>query len=611
MSFSLASFYHRVTGFVTRYNYQVKSSISWDLTPLFKSDTDPHIIVIRQEVEKVAQAFINKWQGRSDYLSDPVVLKQALDEYENWAKEYGLYDREILYFHLRTCQDQLDSKLKASFNQIIEHARKLQNEIQFFVLRLAKVSAKQQALFLDHPDLKPYHHYLEQLFKQAKHQLTEAEEKILNLKSEPSYGNWVRMLEEFLSQEVRIGKTLPDFMSMLQTKNKLARDQAARAINSILKKHAPAAVHEINSILANKKIDDDLRHFPRPESASHLSDDIDTELVDTITDSVAGQFQVSARWYTIKAKLLGLTKLKYHERYIPLGEVDMSYSYNQATELVGQVFTHLDPEFGQVFSQFVTHHQIDVYPAKGKSDGAFCAPGSLVLPTYILLNHTGVLKDVLTLAHEAGHGINNELMKRTQNALNFGSPLSTAEVASTFFEDIVLQKLIANADDETKLSLLAKKLDDDVATIFRQTACYLFERELHQEFRKKGYLGQVEIGQLFQKHMAAYMGPAVTQSPGSENWWIYWGHIRRFFYVYTYASGLLISKSLQASVKKDKTFITKVKKFLSIGSSQSPQEIFADLGIDITQKTFWETGLAEVEALLIEVESLAKKLGKI
>ena len=155
------------------------------------------------------------------------------------------------------------------------------------------------------------------------------------------------------------------------------------------------------------------------------------------------------------------------------------------------------------------------------------------------------------------------------------------------------------------------KLNDDVSTIFRQVACYKFEQALHQEFRDKGYLSKEDIGRLFQKHMAAYMGDSVLQSIGSENWWVYWSHIRMFFYVYSYASGLLISKSLQNSVKQDRVFIEKVKEFLSAGKSDSPKNIFQKLGVDITKKEFWDKGLDEVEALLQETTTLAKKLGKI
>jgi oligoendopeptidase F len=215
------------------------------------------------------------------------------------------------------------------------------------------------------------------------------------------------------------------------------------------------------------------------------------------------------------------------------------------------------------------------------------------------------------MAHESGHGINNEMMRKKQHALYFETPLSTAEVASTFMEDFVLERLMEEASDELRLSLMLTKLNDDISTIFRQIALYRFEQELHAKYREKGYISKEVIGELFQKHMSAYMGDAVEQSNGSENWWVYWSHIRSFFYVYSYASGLLISKAMQAAVRKDKVFIEKVKEFLSAGSSDSPKNIFSKMGIDITDESFWKNGLDEISRLLEETKILAKKLHKI
>ncbi len=592
----------------------------WDLTPIFESDDDPRIAEVRKRVEEASYAFINKWKDRDDYLSDPAILKEALDEYEAWARNFGCYDAEEYYFHLRGAQDQLDTTLKGRLSQISDLSKKIQNDIQFFDLRLAKVSPEKQAEFLASPLLLDYRHHLELLFAQARYQLSEEAEKILNRTGQASHGDWVRMVSAFLSKEertvpledgTRAIKSFPEIISLLKSQNKPVRDAAAAAIHEILAKNSDVAEHELNAVLHNKKVRDELRGLERPDRARHISDDLDSEVVDVLLESVSAHFPIVHRWYELKAKLLGLPRLEYHERAVEYGEISQTYSYQEAVDLVSRVFTQLDAQFGQIFDGFVAQGQVDVFPAKGKKDGAFCAGGSLVLPTHILLNFTQRFDDVCTLAHEVGHGINDDMMKLDQNALNFGAPLSTAEVASTFMEDFVLQELMAGAGDELRLAIMVKKLDDDVSTIFRQVACYLFEQELHTVFREKGYLGKAEIGNLFQKHMGAYMGPAVEQSAGSENWWIYWSHIRTFFYVYSYASGLLISKSLQAMVGNDHAFVAKVKEFLSAGSSKSPKEIFLALGIDITDPDFWNKGLGETEKLLDETEALARRLGKI
>ena len=358
------------------------------------------------------------------------------------------------------------------------------------------------------------------------------------------------------------------------------------------------------------RLEDELRGAPRPDTLRHLADDIESDVVDALIDAVSRRFDIPSRYYELKAALLRVKRLQYHERNVEYGVVARRYPYPQAINLVWRVMNKLDGRFGDILAGFVKNDQIDAYPRKGKDSGAFCMHHLLVQPTYILLNHAGKLHDVLTIAHEVGHGINNELIREKQHALDFGTPTSTAEVASTFMEDFVLDDILQTADDELRLAIMMQKLNDDVSSIFRQAACYRFEQELHGEFRKRGYLSKEEIGKLFQKHMAAYMGKAVEQSAGSENWWVYWSHIRYFFYVYSYASGLLISKSLQSSVKKDPAFIGKVKEFLSAGLSDSPKNIFSKLGIDIADKQFWNKGLDEIEKLLNETEALAKKWGR-
>lgn len=597
----------------------MKNSTTWNLKPLFASDDDPAILKERREREKDSYAFINKWKSRTDYLENPTVLKEALDEYDQWEKLYSSGGTEEYYFSLRTSQNQNNPNLKAKDKQAEEVAKKISNDIQFFELRLAKVSPQKQTEFLQSPELNPYKHFLERLFAESKYLLSEEAEKILNLKSGVAYANWVKLTSGFLAKEeqevlTEKGKEVKNFseiLNLMSNPDKKIRDRAAKAFNDILAKHLEVAEAEINSVLENKKIDDDLRGVSRPDLTRHLHDDIDTEVVDTVVKTVVNRFDLSRRYYHLKAQLLGVKKLAYHERNVEYGKIEKKYSYPEAIALVQKVFSRLDQEFGNIADGFVTHEQVDAFPYKGKRGGAFCTYGLIINPTYILLNFTPELIEVLTIAHEFGHGINNELIRKKQNALNFGTPISTAEVASTFMEDFVLEELRRQADDELKLALSVMELDRTVGTIPRQIAAYQFEQQLHAEYRQKGYLSKEEIGKIFQHHMSAYMGEYVEQSPGSENWWEYWSHIRTFFYVYSYASGLLISKSLQAKVKKDPQFIEKVKEFLSAGLSDSPKNIFGKLGIDITDQGFWNQGLDEVEKLLEETEKLARKLGKI
>ena len=592
----------------------------WDLSLLFSGDGDPRIEREMQRVETESYHFIRKWKGRKDYLFEPRVLREALDEYERWRRTCGFDGDAGYYFWLRTEQDQNNPELKARFNKIEEFSRRIENDMQFFQLRIGKIPRRRQSEFLANRGLAPFRHFLERIFAEAKYLLSEPEERILNLKSSTSYSNWIKMTFGFLSREHRrvliegggTGmRTLPEMLSLLSSREKKVRDSAARTFNAILAGYTDVAEAEINSVLANKRTDDELRKVSRPDLSRHIEDDVESKVVDALVETVSGKFDIPARFYRLKARLMGVRRLRYHERNVPYGKIGAKYSFAASGDLIRRVLRNLDADFSAIFEGFLANGQIDVYPRKGKAGGAFCAHHLMSQPTYILLNHTDELSDVLTLAHELGHGINNELIRKRQNALNFGTPTSTAEVASTFMEDFVLQEIIGKADDESRLAIMVKKLDDDVSTIFRQIACYLFESELHAEFRKKGYLSKDEIWRMFGRHMAAYMGDAIEQSKGSENWWVYWNHIRYFFYVYSYAGGLLISKSLQNSVKADPGFIVKVKDFLSAGLSDSPLNIFLKLGIDIGDAVFWESGLAEVDHLLRETESLARRLGKI
>ena len=594
---------------------------TWNLKPFFNGDNDPQIKKQRKVVEKESYQFIKKWKSCSDYLTNPKALKQALDEYEKWQRYYGTCGNEDAYFSLRAEQDQESSSLKAKLNKMQDFSNKIENDIQFFLLNIAKIHPDSRKKFLNHKELKNYKHFLERIFIESGYLLTEPEEKILNLKSATSYSNWVRMTSEFLSKEERTVfsesgkkgvKNFSEILGLLDNKKKKVRNSAALAFNDILEKNSAVAEAEMNSILKDKEINDKLRGAQTPQTLRYLSDDIDDKIVNPLIEAIESRFDISRKYYKLKAKLFGVKKLQYHERNIEYGNVKKKYDYNEAVNLVYNVFSELDEEFADIFCGYIRNEQVDVFPKKGKASGAFCFGGLVSQPTYIFLNHTNKLRDVLTIAHETGHGIHNELMKEKQdNALNFGAPYFSAEVASTFMEDFVFEKILQEADDRLRLSVLIMKLDQDISAVFRQAAFYRFEEDLHSQFREKGHLSKETIGKLFQKRMRSYMGNFVEQSPGSENWWIYVDHLRSFFYNYQYASGILIAKSFQNSFRNNPKFIESVKEFLGAGLSDYPKNIFGKIGVDIENKEFWSKGVDEIEKLLNETTKLAKRLGKI
>ena len=588
----------------------------WNFDALLKTDFEKE----RKEIEKAHLSFRDKWKNNSDYLEKPEVLKKALDEYNALVENYFYGGSEGYYYYLKQKQEEDNVEIRAKYGKISDFFTRLGNEITFFMLNLGKIPKEKQKKFLESNLLKDYKNLLKILFGNAKYHLKEGEEKIIVLKSKPSYELWTKMISSLLTKETRmvldenekkVEKTYPEMITLMMNQNKKIRDLSAKAFNEILEKYSDIAEFELNAILENKKIDDELRGFSRADESRHKEDLIETEIVDALVKSVSKKgFEISRKFYELKSKLLNLKKLKYYERNIEYGKLERDFSYDSSVELVKKVFYALDKKFGNIFESYIKNRQIDVFPKKGKSGGAFCQNWSVKHPTYILLNHTNKFNDVRTLAHELGHGINNELMKEKQKAINFDTPKSTAEVASTFMEDFVFQELLKKVNEEEKLIILFQKIEDDIQTIVRQIALYNFEKELHETYRKENYLSKKRIGQLFRKNMENYLGEFVDCS-GCENWWIYWRHIRYYFYVYSYASGLLISKAMQKKVKENPKFIEKVKEFLSAGTSDYPKNIFLKMGIDISDSKFWEKGLSEVENLFNETEVLAKKLGKI
>ena len=593
---------------------------TWDLRWLVDASEEKLDELFAQEqsvLQSACQSFVDRWSNRSDYLTDPKILRQALDDYESWRKNYGTSGRQGFYIALSLALDQNNPWLRAKESQINELSVHLENQVQFFTHRLSRLDSQTQTKFLQSPELSPYTHFLERLFAIGRYLLSEEEEKILNLKHYPAHTKWVQMLDGFLNQETRslvvAGETknysFSEILNLTSHKQKPIRDAAVNAFNEILQKYSHIAENELNAVLYNKIIDDTLRNFPRPDSTRHLSDDVDSQMVDELIQTVSQRYNISQKFYELKAKLFKVPKLAYHERNVEYGEIDLNFPWPEAAGLVYDTLWSLDPLFAQIFNRFLEESRVDVFPKAGKDSGAFCAPTRSNLPVYVLLNHTDRLNDVRTLAHEMGHAINFELMKQ-ENELNYDSSLFIAESCSTFIEDFVLEKIIQTSDEETKLTILMEKLNNDVSTIFRQVAFYRFELDLHQSFRTKGYLSYQEIGQLFQKHMSEYMGEFVSQDPGSENWWIYVGHFRNFFYVYSYAAGLLVSKFLQNQVRQNHAFMEQIKTYYATGTSQSPKNILAKIGVNVNSQ-LWNQGLDQVEELLNQTWWLAKKLQKI
>ncbi|NCN86678.1 M3 family oligoendopeptidase [archaeon] len=567
----------------------------------------------RKKIEKAHDEFVLKWKNRKDYLENPETLLLALEDYEELIRYYSGGGREGYYYWLNQGLNQLNMDLRKNYLQVEEFSNKQSNKLLFFDISIGKIPVEKQKEFLEKESLKKYREFLKKIFENSKHILSEAEEKILSLKESGSYGLWVKMVESLLSKETFMiegkEKTFEELITLTKSKDKDLRMLAKEGFEKILEKYEEIAEVELNAVLENAKVNDELRGFTKPDEARINTDSIDYEFINSLLDSVKENFSISHKYYSILAKLIGQEKIDYSERGVEVGEIAKEYEYNEAINLVKDVFSNLDKTFLELFEEMLASGKIDAFPKKGKMGGAFCVHFGLYDPVYILLNFTKDLHDVSTIAHEMGHAINFTFSKEKENSLNFGIPEATGEVASIFMEDFVFKKILSESTEEEKFYLLFKKIGEDISSIFRQIALYLFELEIHNIYRKEGYLSKEKIGEIFVKHMSSYMGEDVTMEKANL-WWIYWSHIRMYFYVYSYASGTLISKTIQAKYREDNSFIEKIKIFLETGKSKSPREIFREMGIEI-DKEFFTKGILEIKKNLDEVEELGKKLGKL
>lgn len=368
----------------------------WDLSPLGSGDDDPRFAKEREIIEKANRDFAERWRGRSDYLENPELLRKALDEYERIARDLGTSGNEGYYVALRTAQDETDPKLKGWEKRVEEFSLRLEDETRFFLLSIAKIPRERQEGFLAHPALAPYRNLLAESFEFTHYLLSEPEEKIMTMMGGPGFGNWVRMTSEFIAREeseVTREEGAPEklnfarLMSRTSDPDKTRRDEAAKAVNEILTRHASAAEHELNAILEWKKKSDELRGVPRPDLLRHIGNGLGIEAADALVASVAERFDISRRHYALKARLLALPGLEYHERNLAYGSLEgKRYTYDEAVALVGETLGALSPRFRDLYLSFVQNGQIDVFPRAKKSDGAFCAHRMKSQPSYILMN---------------------------------------------------------------------------------------------------------------------------------------------------------------------------------------------------------------------------------
>jgi len=580
----------------------------WELEKLYYTSLkDPRIERDLKRGDRAIDTFARKYSKNKKHLNSPRALKKALEEYE--ALDTLCSASPLYYPNYRKELNASDKESEALLNKLSDHYTKNYNKQMFFTLELGKIPAAIQKRMLTAKELKEFNYWLSKLFENAKHNLSEPEEKVLSLLRDVSFGRWVQAVENILNTKKIVfkGKTMPLNSAMVKIPTLPLRDR--RALHVIvmraLKDASPMAESELNAIVARKKITDELRGFKEPYDATILGYENDKKSVLALVEAVNTHFSIARRFYTTKAKMMGLKELTYADRSAPVGKVQKKISFSEAAKMVRDTYYDLHPRYAEIFERLLSNGQVDVYPRAGKTSGAYCA-SNVDQPTMLLLNHVEDARSLLTLAHEMGHAMHSERSK-TQRPLYQGYTTSVAEVASTFFEAAAFDALTKTLPPEERVVALHDKLQEDIATIFRQIAFFNFEIDLHKGVRERGLLPKEEIAALLNTHTQAYLGKAVKLTEDDGYFFVTVSHFRRFFYVYSYAFGQLVSRALFERVKKNPRFIDKVDLFLTAGCSMSPEDIFAQCDLDLRRPATFIEGLKSIER---EVSSLEKAVAK-
>ncbi len=577
----------------------------WDLKKhYYKSESDPQIEKDVLSIEQKFKRFAQKYR-KIDFTADAQSLAKALKEYE-LLLTYPEGRRAVRYFEFRHTLNAKDSVAEKRLNLIENRLVRAGNDVLFFDIALTKIPLPKQKQYVTDPILSHFHYFLEYTFLDAKHTLSEAEERILNLKSGPSAGMWVAGTEKILSnREITFDKrrvALPEAIELINTVTPKRKGMLWNLILNELEQISEVAENEFNAIVTNKKISDELRGYKKPYSQTVQSYENNEKSVEALVEAIRTHgFKLSKRFYALKARFHKVASLPYVQKYDPIG-TRLDITFKEAVEICRDVFHSTHPAYGAFFDAQIENGTIDAYPKRGKRGGAFMA-ADINVPTFVMLNHTDDYDSLTTLAHEMGHAVHAERSK-CQSPLYEHSSITTAETASTLFESIVFNSVIKQATPEQKRTLLHDRITRDISTVQRQIAFYNFEFDMHTLIREQGAATKEELAQLLVTHLKAYLGPAVEVTPRDGYSFVYISHFRHAFYVYTYAYGHLMSSIMAEKLNADHAYVKNIDTFLSLGSSDTVENIFKRIGIDATKTSTFLQSLKSLEASVDAFEKL-------
>ena len=589
---------------------------AWDLEPLLEGDGPDGVERRLESALERAQAFAERYAGKLAEL-DSAGLREAM---QGLAAIYDLIGRAGTYAALRFSVDTADPAIGALMQAAQERGTAIETTLLFFELEWAALDDEQAEQLLGGDGLEFCAHYLRNVRRYREHLLSEPEEKILSEKSLTGAGAWTRLFEELTSSiKVELGGdgaepvALDVALSDLQAADRELRRSAAEAVTAALAPGLRTRAFLFNTLLADKSVDDRLRSYPSWLAARNLANEASDESVQALIEAVRKRYEIPRRWYRLKARLLGVERLADYDRIASVTEDEVTYPFSRAREIVLDCYSGFSPELGDVARGFFERQAIDAPLRPAKRGGAFCASGVPSVHPYVLLNYTSKRRDVLTLAHELGHGVHFALAAK-QGIFHQSTPLTLAETASVFGETVVFGRLLEDdSSPASRLALLAENLEDTIATVFRQVAMNRFEDLVHTARREQGELSVERFGELWADSQSELLGDSVELTDGYRSWWSYIPHfIGSPGYVYAYAYGQLLALSVYERYEElGAEMVPRYLEMLAAGGSKSPEELGEIVGIDLADPGFWDSGLDLVERQLKEAEEAAEASGRL
>lgn len=586
----------------------------WNLTHLYPSQTSD---AFRADLERAAAdslAFEAKWKGKLAAAATTVGqqgLAAALREME--ALE-DLLGRIASYAGLTYYSDMTNAANGKFFGDVQAKLTDISAHLLFFPLELNRIDdAIVDAGMEKDPALAHYRPWIVDLRKDKPFQLEDRIEQLFLEKSMTGAAAFNRLFDETLaSLRFKVGEQelpLEATLNMLQDADPALREQAAKALSQTFKDNIRIFVLVTNTLAKDKEISDRWRGFEDIADSRHLANRVEREVVDALAEAVREAYpRLSHRYYAMKAKWLGMEQMNSWDRNAPLPETpDRLIPWNEAKDTVLSAYRAFAPEMAEIAGRFFDQQWIDAPARAGKAPGAFAHPTVPSAHPYVLLNYLGKPRDVMTLAHELGHGV-HQVLAGAQGPLMCQTPLTLAETASVFGEMLTFRTLLdRTADKRERKAMLAQKVEDMINTVVRQIAFYEFERKVHTA-RKEGELTAEKIGELWLSVQSESLGPAIRISEGYESWWAYIPHfIHSPFYVYAYAFGDCLVNSLYAVYQNaEEGFQQKYFELLKAGGTKHHSELLAPFGLDATDPSFWAKGLSMIEGLIDELEALDK-----